>query len=140
MILSHRQRVASLILVDGRSRSIVHRLCVADAVRIKPRTGRDASLKLASIAETHLDGMVGNPRQDENRCFEGIVAACNRDQILVHNPQRVGGCRRYDGRIVPGQLGERVGEFLQPAVVGKTTIVHGHIPHEYDIPRCSIPA
>ena len=42
--------------------------------------------------------------------------------------------------VVPGHLGDRIGQFLQPAVVVVTAVVHAVVAMENDFEACPLPA
>ena len=87
----------------------------------------------AAVAHGHEDGKVGDAGRDEHRdgdlaaidrqlhdvggLFAGLVAGAKAEPQFAC---RLGADHRS---VVPGQLGDRVGELLQPGVVGKAAVI-----------------
>src|SRR5438552_4792903 len=60
---------------------------------------------------------------------------CDFDQIAGLHRQGFGIARTYQGRIIPGQLGDWVRHLLQPRVIDVTAVVDRVIANEHDLGR-----
>ena len=60
-----------------------------------------------------------------------VTVTC--DQVAILNADVIREGRAHHGRVVPGQFGDRVRHFLEPAVVDVTAIVHRVAANEHDL-------
>ena len=74
------------------------------------------------------------PRLNEHRRAQRVVAVCQLQQVAVLDIQLMSIGGTDDGGVVPGELGDRLGQLLQPTVVGEATIIDGGIGPEDHFP------
>ena len=80
-----------------------------------------------SVTQVQGDGIIGVARHNPDGRFHRLPVRAQLHHIAVGHAQ-LPGARGTDQRgVVPGQLGERLGQFLQPAIVGETAIPNGGI-------------
>src|SRR5207245_3718938 len=102
----------------------------------------------SAVPELNGDGIVGmtwgNPSRSAHTSaavFQfhqihprlAVLAAMDSKRLFQSEP--LGRDRADKNGVVPGQLAERLGHLLQPAVVGEAAIVHGGIGSEVDFQR-----
>ncbi len=106
----------------------------AGAQRVHIETGAraDAAGAAASVAQKYGDGIIGMANLDPDRSGHLLAIEFKFDQVFGFNPHAVGHSRTHQHRVVPGELVHRLGQFLQPAVVGKLSVVDGGIAAEVD--------
>ena len=80
-----------------------------------------------SVTQVQSEGIVGLAWRNPDGRFHRLPVPAQFHHIAVVHPQ-LPGARGADQRgVVPGQLGERLGQFLQPAIVRETAIPDGGI-------------
>ena len=105
-------------------------VCRANRVAVVAHARADPARARAPVAEVHRDGTGDVTRLNE--CRPGHRAAAHRDRhvVAVADAERLRGRRRHQHGVVPRQLRQRLGEFLQPAVVGEATVVDRRVRRE----------
>jgi len=93
----------------------------------------DPAAEVAAVTEVDRHGVVGLPGHLPHRQLEFPLAAGDGDQILVLQPEGAGGGRADERGVVPGQLGDRIGELLEPAVVREAPVVERRRAAEDDL-------
>ena len=99
-----------------------------------------------AVAQVDGDGAVGVTRHDPDGRAHRRIAETQLDDVRVKaavlaavgvaaegDAQFQGRGRAEDGRIVPGNGGDRLGHFLEPAVVGKATVVDCRVRLENEL-------
>ena len=130
--------------LDRRADRRVHRVARAERVGAETRAGADASRLRAAVAQREDDGVGGQTGLDMDRPLDGAARQAHptdRSHLFAefeistlgarhldqgarrHNAQRGSQARRDEDGIIPCEPGHRVGAFLQPTVVGETTVV-----------------
>ena len=134
VVLRQREQVAATALGDGCAGEEAGRHRATERVGVEAdHVGGHAAPEGAAVAHGHKDGEVGDAGRDEHRdgdlaaidrqlddvggLFAGLVARAEAEAELA---RRLGADHRS---VVPGQLGDRVGELLKPGVVGKPAVV-----------------
>ena len=107
----------------GRCRATALRR--AQAVRIEADAGAGASGPGAAVAQVQRDGAIHVARLHPHRrpqraALVSQLAPCRRFPTAFSAVRRR---RAHDRGVVPGQLGDGLGQFLQPAVVGEAAVV-----------------
>src|SRR5262249_15792083 len=101
-------------------------------IRIESRVVSDSTRARTPVAEMYRNATIGVPWQNPRRTAElsspivqldhvgvdrAALAAGGSDPIAEAQPLRRG--RTDQHRIIPGQLRKRLGQFLEPTVVGE---------------------
>src|ERR1051325_4332883 len=89
--------------------------------------------------------MIGMSRRNQRRDHQlahnwlGAAGAHLRDlyldEIAGLYPKLPGKCRAHLRTIVPSQLRDRIGHFLEPAVVSVPAVIHGIAIRQHDLRR-----
>ena len=69
-------------------------------------------------------------RSDEYRHAQLAALVRDLNDVAVADTEPLRGGRRDQRGVVPRQLGDRLGQFLQPAVVGEAAVVDGRVAAE----------
>jgi hypothetical protein len=69
---------------------------------------------------------------DEHRHAHGVAAIAQLDEVAFTQAALLGEPRADPRRRVPGDLGVRLRQFLEPAVVGEAAVPDGRIGPEDD--------
>ena len=102
----------------------------ANRVAVVADARANATRARAPVAEIDRDGAGDVAGLDEGRSGDGPAGHGHRHVIAVADAQRLRGRGRHQHGVVPRQLRQRLGEFLQPAVVGKATVVNRRVRRE----------
>ena len=141
MILRAGQAIRLAGRLDGQRRRRIHgrRRPQADTHRRRPaRHRRRVCRRLcrrprSAVAQRHGHRARGLARQHIDR---DLALAGRRNfsyhHLLVFDAQLLRRGRANQGRVVPGQPGHRIGQFLEPTVVGKTAVVDRRVAAEDD--------
>ncbi len=118
-----------------RAGRVERRPGVANQVGVESRARTHAAGKLAAVAEVHRDRIVGMARRNNHRRLHLAVAHGDLDDVVFFQAQL--GQRRAgnDRRVVPAQVGHRLGQLLQPAHVRPAAVVDIRIGPEDDLER-----
>src|SRR5262249_22254601 len=119
------------------------RLGIPELVRIEAGPRADAAGAGAAVAEVNRDGVVGVARHDPGRGLDGAAAISQLDH--VHDglavlaavgsrfaagralgqraeAEALGRDRTQASSVVPGEARDRLGQFLEPTVIGEATV------------------
>src|SRR4029453_11981159 len=112
--------------------SVPHEIGGTNRVRVEAGAGAGLAGARAPVAEMHRHAVVGMPDDREHRTANRASLVAELDDVaddlavLAAGPRRLvlglellSGGGTDDDRVVPGQLGDRLRQFLQPAVVGE---------------------
>ena len=83
---------------------------------------------VASLGTWNVDA-----RHDPHRPLRRSPAPGDADHVLVADAQLLRRGRREQHRVVPGQLGDRLGKLLEPGVVGEPPVIKSGIGSELDL-------
>ncbi len=86
----------------------------------------------ATVTDRHGDHAGCTAGHFVDRQLDFGVAATQCDFQTVSDPEGLGRTGTHDRSVVPNQLGQRLRQFLQPAVVGKATVVNAVGRHKDD--------
>ena len=86
----------------------------------------------AAVAQRHGQRVIGLPRQDPCRALDLGVAAGNGDDVAGLDTEALGQGRPERDDIVPDDLGQRLRQFLQPAVGRVRTVADRRVGAEQD--------
>ncbi len=110
------------------------RVAVAQRRRVESEAGAEL-LAAGAPPVTHRHGhrAVGMARRDHHRRVSGRAVQAQVDHValLEAEARRVGGAEQRG--VLPRQLGDGVGQFLQPAVVGQAAVVDLVIGDDVDL-------
>jgi len=81
----------------------------------------------------HRHRVVGVAGHDPDRRTHRPPAVAQLDQILVRQAHALGGGWADQRRVVPGDRRDRLGQFLEPAVVGEAAIPDRQVGAEDDL-------
>ncbi len=76
-----------------------------------------------AVAQRHRDREVRLAGKDQGGDLQAAAGEVQPHDVAGGHAQRLRGRRADDGGVIPGQLGDRVGELLQPAVIGEPAVV-----------------
>ena len=102
----------------------------AELVHVEACARAHAAGAAASVAQKDRDGIIGMPSLDPDRRRDFFPVEFELDQVFGLDSHALGHGRAHQHWIVPGELVHRLGQFLQPAVVGETAVVDGGIAAE----------
>src|SRR5947207_10032272 len=70
-------------------------------------------------------------------CFRmnALLSDCNLNQITCLDTEPFRESRTHERCVVPGQLGDWVGQFLEPAIVSVAAVVHRITADKHDLRR-----
>ena len=95
--------------------------------------GADASGALASVAEGDGDGVVGVSGLNPDGAGDFLAVQFEFDHVFGGDVETL----RHRGTdldgVIPGELVHRLGEFLQPAVVGELSVVDGGVAADVEL-------
>ena len=98
----------------------------------KPAPVPDPPGATAPVTQKYGDGIVGMADLDPDRSGHLLAVEFEFDQVFGFDLHALGHGRTHQHRVVPGELVHRLGQFLQPAVVGELSVVDGGIAAEVD--------
>ena len=95
-----------------------------------------------SIAQVQGKGVIGVPGSNPDRRLHGMPVCTQPHDIAARDAQFLSGSGTDQSSVVPGQLGERFWEFLQPAVIGETSVANRGVwpQHDFDCAGADRPA
>ncbi len=102
----------------------------ANRVAVVAHARADAARARAPVAEVDRDGTGDVTRLNECRPGHGPAAHRDRHVVAVADAELLRGRRRHQHGVVPRELRQRLGQFLQPAVVGEATVVDRRVRRE----------
>ncbi len=76
----------------------------------------------AAEAQEDRDRRLGLARLDPRRQLQGLAAVAELDHVLAGDPHPVGQGLADEGGVVPGHPVHRLGQLLEPAVVGEPAV------------------
>ena len=88
----------------------------ANGVSVETETARDGAALCAAVSEVEGEGVVGVAGRDEGGEVD-FARGGYAEHVAVGDAQAPGGGRTDKGGVVPGELGERLGQFLEEGVV-----------------------
>ena len=98
---------------------------VAKRLKAESCTTTDTTVERTAAAQRQLHGLVGHARGTKDGGFNRLAAHRNGHQVAVADAKFAGRLWTHQHRVVPSQLGDGVGQFLQPTVVGKASVPKG---------------
>ncbi len=107
----------------------------AQDVSIRSHASRQLFGAFAPVSEVNGDGVFGVPGRDEHGQVEDSTLPSHLDDVFILDREARRRARTEECRIAPGQLGEGLGELLQPAVVGETSVVDAGVRQEAELER-----
>ena len=105
----------------------------AQGVGVETLRGADASGARASVAEKHCDRIVGMAGLNPDRAFDLFAIQLKLDDVFGADAKALGHLRADEHGIVPSELVHRLGQFLQPAVVGELSVVDGGVAADVEL-------
>ena len=87
----------------------------------------------APVAQKDRDRSVGLARHDPGRKLHGSAAITQLDDVFVLDTEPAAPGRADERGVVPGELGQGLGQFLQPAVVGPAAVPDRRVGTEEDL-------
>ena len=94
---------------------------------------RDMACLAPPVAEEDGGRIVGVPGQDEDRSLDRAAAVAQLHHVVCLQVEAFGRGRAEQHRVIPGQLGQRLGQLLQPGVIGKSPIPDAGVRPEDDL-------
>ena len=133
VVLGDREGEAPAGLLQLHAAVVPGGVAGAQRARVEADAVRDRLGAGAAVAERQRDRVVGVSRHDQDRRIDPPVAVADLDDVAVFQTQRLGGRLGDHGRVVPGQLRDRVRQLLQPDVVREPAVVQLRIDDEGDL-------
>src|SRR5579871_235392 len=115
-----------------------HRGSRAQRVDIETRARPRAPRFLSPVAEEDRCRIIRMPGLDPHRARHLASAHFDRDHVLGLQSLALSHLRPDQHRVVPGQLRHRLGQLLQPAVVGEAPVINRRVAAEIDFKRLGI--
>ena len=142
VILRRGQSLPASDRGHARAAHKMRRAAGTNGVSVVTRPMSDPACPAAPVAQGQSHGAVGLTGLNPDGSFE--AAAIEFDlhhrrqefgalRILKIDSQGLGCCRTHGHDVLPSQLGDRVGQFLQPTVVVEGPIVQAVIPVKDDL-------
>ena len=130
-------------VVQFRARGVIEIVTGAEGIGVETSAPSDAPGLFPSITQGQADGVVRHAGLDPDRPAHGAIAQLDLDGViekflilgeaLRENAQIPGRFGAEQNGVVPSQFGDRVGQFLQPAVVVVAAVIHLGIAIKNDI-------
>ena len=76
-----------------------------------------------AVAESHADRVIGLAGEQHGRNFQAPAVKLQADHVAIDHAQLAGRLRAQQRGVAPGELGDRVRELLEPAVVGVAAVI-----------------
>ena len=76
----------------------------------------------APVSQENRDRSLGLPRHDPGRNLHGFAAITQLDDVFVLDTEPACQGRAQERGIVPGEFGQRLGQLLEPAVIGEAAV------------------
>src|SRR5580658_6460944 len=105
----------------------------AKFVGVEALRGTDAASMGASVAEGDGDGVVGMPGLNPDSALSFLPVEFEFDYVIHGEVKTLGHLGADLDGIVPGELRHRLGEFLEPAVVGELSVVDGGVAADVEL-------
>jgi len=80
----------------------------------------------------------GDAAHCQNRGVHDAIVDTQRDPVLVLHLERLGRARGHDCGVVPDELGDRLGQFLQPPVRGEAPVVRRVVGEQHELVRAAL--
>ena len=93
---------------------------------------RDASALRATEAERETKRVVRHAGHDPHGCAHGLASEREFDELRVLHAEVHRRLAADEHGVVPCHLGDRIGDFHEPAVVGPAAIIHAVVAGEND--------
>jgi hypothetical protein len=118
---------------ERRARREVRGRGGAESERVEPDSRADASRLAPPVPQVQDERRVGHPGHAEDRDLERTPFRLDTHHVLV--AQAVGGCGggAHEQGVLPGDLGHRVRELLEPCVVRALAVLELRARHEEKI-------
>ena len=107
----------------------------AKRIGVEADARADAARLLPPVAEAQHERAVGEARHAQDRQLEAAAGQLQLDQVLVLQAQRGRGRGAHEQGVVPGDLGDRVRQLLEPGVVGAGAVFELGARLEHDLQR-----
>ena len=132
--LGNRQSPLAFHLLQ-RSSGVERRPRWPNQVGIEARARTHASRKLASVSEVDRHRVVRMARRYNNRRFHSLVAHRQLDDVVFFQTQPGQRGARHNRGVVPAQIRDGLGQFLQPTHVRPSPVIDIRIRPEDDFDR-----
>ncbi len=134
MILRHHQFVVLAELARRDAGGNVGSSAIAKCVSVKPDAVPDSQILCAAAeSEAQADHSFRLSNQNIDGDLKGWPAHRHFNDIAHGHAQRIGVFLGHDGCVVPDDLGQRIGRFLEPAVVREPPVIRVGVGIEMDI-------
>ena len=130
MTLRRRQSVRVARLANRRAGLDV--FAGENFISIEADAGADAPCPFASVTEREAERKIRHARLRPDRAFDAAAVQGDFDDVAVLDAEFARGLAADEHRVVPGQLGDGIGQLLHPAVVRVTPVVHFRVAIEND--------
>ena len=101
-------------------------------VGIEPDAAADAPCPFASVTERQAQRIIRHARLHPNRTADAPAVQRDFHQVAVLHAEFARRFAADEHGVVPSHLGDRIGQFLHPAVVRETAIIHLCVAEEND--------
>ena len=128
----------SPVLRSSQARGEPRRRAGAQRIGIEALRGSDSAGAAAAVTEEYRDRIVRMARLNPYRAGNFLSVQLKLDDVFRFDlhPLRHFGADEHG--VVPGELGHRLGQLLQPAVVGELAVVDGGIAANVEFERAAL--
>ena len=126
--------------VDLQSAPLPLSIRTANKIGVEAGVRADPAGTRTTVTEMDGNAIIRLARQDPCGATDSAAAITELDHVAVDGamltagvadpstqPQSIGGSRTYDNNVIPSQLCQRFGRFLEPAVIGKSSVQNRRI-------------
>ena len=92
-------------------------------VGIGPHVLADPAARRSAVAQRQADRVIRLAGKQHGGDFQAPAVKLEPDHVAVGQTQLPGRCRAHQRGVAPRELGDRVGELLEPAVVGVPAVI-----------------
>ena len=126
-------RVALAGLLDLETGSRPRQQGGAKSVHVDANTRADFACARLPVSQKYRHRPVGLTGHDPRRKLDSASLITELDDVFILDSQPPRKARSEERGVAPGELGQGLGKFLQPAVVGPPAIADGRVGPEKDL-------
>ena len=127
MILSTGQGVCFARLADFKTAGGPQCPCCPQRVGVEADACPHAACSGASVTQMNSDRLVHVAGRNPDRCLDAVAVETQLDHIFIRDTELLSHMQAHKSGVILCQLGEWFGQFLQPAIIGKSAVPDGRI-------------
>ena len=132
MMMHGRQPPPFARFLDFEPRSEPRLVGGAQSIDVDTNARADFPCSLASMTQEHRHGSVGLPRHDPGRQPHCLAAITKLEDVFIIDSELLSQSWTQERGIVPREFRERLGQLLEPAIVGPAAVADRRIRAEHD--------